>query len=90
MPGRRFSAGVHQALEAKENVKIENDNQTRATITFQNYFRMYTKLSGMSGTADTEAGEFKKIYDLDVMVIRTKMRMIRRDAPDAIYYTRKE
>jgi preprotein translocase subunit SecA len=90
MPGRRYSDGLHQALEAKENVKIENENQTLATITFQNYFRMYTKLSGMTGTADTEAAEFKKIYDLDVMVIPTNMPMIRRDAPDAIYKTRKE
>ena len=90
MPGRRYSEGLHQALEAKENVKIENENQTLATITFQNYFRMYTKLSGMTGTADTEAAEFKKIYDLDVMVIPTNMPMVRRDAPDAIYKTRKE
>ena len=90
MPGRRYSEGLHQALEAKENVKIENENQTLATITFQNYFRMYTKLSGMTGTADTEAAEFKKIYDLDVMVMPTNMPMIRRDAPDAIYKTRKE
>ena len=90
MPGRRYSDGLHQALEAKENVKIENENQTLATITFQNYFRMYTKLSGMTGTADTEAAEFKKIYDLDVMVIPTNMPMIRRDAPDVIYKTRKE
>jgi preprotein translocase subunit SecA len=66
MPGRRYSDGLHQALEAKENVKIENENQTLATITFQNYFRMYDKLAGMTGTADTEAAEFKKIYDLDV------------------------
>ena len=90
MPGRRYSEGLHQALEAKENVKIENENQTLATITFQNYFRMYTKLSGMTGTADTEAAEFKKIYDLNVMVMPTNMPMIRRDAPDAIYKTRKE
>ena len=90
MPGRRYSEGLHQALEAKENVKIENENQTLATITFQNYFRMYTKLSGMTGTADTEAAEFKKIYDLDVMVMPTNQPMIRRDAPDAIYKTRKE
>jgi len=90
MPGRRYSEGLHQALEAKENVKIENENQTLATITFQNYFRMYTKLSGMTGTADTEAAEFKKIYDLDVMVMPTNMPMVRRDAPDAIYKTRKE
>ena len=90
MPGRRYSEGLHQALEAKENVKIENENQTLATITFQNYFRMYNKLAGMTGTADTEAAEFKKIYDLDVMVMPTNMPMVRRDAPDAIYKTRKE
>ncbi|MGD8961435.1 MAG: preprotein translocase subunit SecA [Desulfobacterales bacterium] len=90
MPGRRYSEGLHQALEAKENVKIENENQTLATITFQNYFRMYDKLAGMTGTADTEAAEFKKIYDLDVMVIPTNMPMIRDDFPDAIYKTRKE
>ena len=90
MPGRRYSEGLHQALEAKENVKIENENQTLATITFQNYFRMYTKLSGMTGTADTEAAEFKKIYDLEVVVIPTNMPMIRRDYPDVIYKTRKE
>ena len=71
MPGRRYSEGLHQALEAKENVKIENENQTLATITFQNYFRMYEKLAGMTGTADTEAAEFKKIYNLDVAVIPT-------------------
>ena len=71
MPGRRYSDGLHQALEAKENVKIENENQTLATITFQNYFRMYEKLAGMTGTADTEAAEFKKIYNLDVVVIPT-------------------
>ncbi|AOY59193.1 MULTISPECIES: preprotein translocase subunit SecA [Desulfococcus] len=90
MPGRRYSEGLHQALEAKENVKIENENQTLATITFQNYFRMYDKLAGMTGTADTEAAEFKKIYDLDVMVIPTHMPMIRKDYPDAIYKTRRE
>ena len=90
MPGRRYSEGLHQALEAKENVKIENENQTLATITFQNYFRMYDKLSGMTGTADTEAAEFKKIYDLDVMVIPTHMPMVRKDYPDAIYKTRRE
>jgi len=90
MPGRRYSEGLHQALEAKENVKIENENQTLATITFQNYFRMYDKLSGMTGTADTEAAEFKKIYDLDVMVIPTNMPMIRTDFPDAIYKTRSD
>ncbi len=90
MPGRRYSEGLHQALEAKEGVKIENENQTLATVTFQNYFRMYTKLSGMTGTADTEAAEFKKIYDLDVVVIPTNMEMIRTDFPDVIYKTRKE
>jgi len=90
MPGRRYSEGLHQALEAKEGVKIENENQTLATVTFQNYFRMYSKLAGMTGTADTEAAEFKKIYDLDVVVIPTNMPMIRRDFPDVIYKTRKE
>ncbi|MFO7840208.1 MAG: preprotein translocase subunit SecA [Desulfosalsimonadaceae bacterium] len=90
MPGRRFSEGLHQALEAKEKVKIENENQTLATITFQNFFRMYDKLSGMTGTADTEAAEFKKIYDLDVVVIPTNEPMIRVDYPDAIYQTKKE
>ena len=90
MPGRRYSEGLHQALEAKENVKIENENQTLATITFQNYFRMYDKLSGMTGTADTEAAEFKKIYNLDVNVIPTHRPMIRKDFPDVIYKTRRE
>ena len=90
MPGRRYSEGLHQALEAKENVKIENENQTLATITFQNYFRMYDKLAGMTGTADTEAAEFKKIYDLDVVVIPTNMPMIRKDFPDMIYKTRQD
>jgi len=90
MPGRRYSEGLHQALEAKENVKIENENQTLATITFQNYFRMFEKLAGMTGTADTEASEFKKIYDLDVMVIPTHKPMIRDDYPDVIYKTKRE
>ena len=90
MPGRRYSEGLHQALEAKENVKIENENQTLATITFQNYFRMYNKLAGMTGTADTEAAEFKKIYGLDVLVIPTNQPMIRTDNPDVIYKTRRE
>jgi len=90
MPGRRYSEGLHQALEAKENVKIENENQTLATITFQNYFRMYDKLAGMTGTADTEAAEFKKIYSLDVSVIPTNKPMIRQDFPDVIYKTRRE
>ncbi len=90
MPGRRYSDGLHQALEAKESVKIENENQTLATITFQNYFRMYDKLAGMTGTADTEAAEFKKIYNLDVNVIPTNMPMIRKDFADVIYKTRRE
>jgi len=90
MPGRRYSEGLHQALEAKEDVKIENENQTLASITFQNYFRMYNKLAGMTGTADTEASEFKKIYDLDVVVIPTNQTMIRTDFPDVIYKTKKE
>ncbi len=90
MTGRRYSEGLHQALEAKENVKIENENQTLASITFQNFFRMYDKLSGMTGTAETEAPEFKKIYNLDVLVIPTHMTMIREDFPDLIYKTKKE
>ncbi len=90
MPGRRYSEGLHQALEAKEGVKVESENQTLATITFQNYFRMYDKLAGMTGTAETEAEEFKKIYDLDVVVIPTHKKMIRTDHPDCIYRTEKE
>ncbi len=90
MPGRRFSDGLHQALEAKEGVKIQSENQTLATITFQNYFRMYEKLAGMTGTADTEAAEFKKIYDLDVIVIPTNKPMIRKDYPDVVYRTERE
>ena len=90
MPGRRYSEGLHQALEAKEGVKIENENQTLATITFQNYFRMYKKLAGMTGTADTEAAEFKKIYNLDVVVVPTNMPMVRTDFPDVIYKTESE
>jgi preprotein translocase subunit SecA len=90
MPGRRYSEGLHQALEAKEGVRVENENQTLATITFQNYFRMYDKLAGMTGTADTEAAEFKKIYDLDVVVMPTNQPMIRTDYPDLIYKTRRE
>lgn len=90
MPGRRYSDGLHQALEAKEKVKIEKENQTLASITFQNYFRMYKKLSGMTGTADTEAEEFKKIYNLEVLVIPTNMPMIRTDYNDLIYKTEKE
>jgi preprotein translocase subunit SecA len=87
MTGRRYSEGLHQALEAKENVKIENENQTLASITFQNFFRMYDKLSGMTGTAETEAPEFKKIYDLNVLVIPTHQPMVRKDFPDLIYKT---
>ncbi len=90
MPGRRYSEGLHQALEAKENVAIENENQTLASVTFQNYFRMYDKLCGMTGTAETEAPEFKKIYGLDVVVIPTNKPMVRNDRPDVIYKTRKE
>ena len=90
MPGRRYSDGLHQALEAKEHVKIERENQTLASVTFQNYFRMYEKLAGMTGTADTEAEEFKKIYKLDVVVIPTNMPMIRNDHNDVIYKTEKE
>ncbi len=90
MPGRRYSDGLHQALEAKEGVKIENENQTLATITFQNYFRMYDKLAGMTGTADTEAAEFKKIYNLEVVVIPTNVPMIRTDNSDLIYKTEQE
>ncbi|MFZ2395948.1 MAG: preprotein translocase subunit SecA [Smithella sp.] len=90
MPGRRYSDGLHQALEAKEKVKIEKENQTLASITFQNYFRMYKKLAGMTGTADTEAAEFKKIYNLDVLVVPTNMPMIRDDYNDLIYKTEEE
>ena len=90
MPGRRWSDGLHQAVEAKEGVKVAEENQTLATVTFQNYFRMYDKLAGMTGTADTEAAEFKKIYDLDVIVIPTNEPMIRKDYPDVIYKTETE
>ncbi len=90
MPGRRWSDGLHQAVEAKEGVKIENENQTLATITFQNYFRMFEKLAGMTGTADTEAVEFKQIYNLDVVVIPTNQPMIREDNGDQIYRTEGE
>lgn len=89
MPGRRWSDGLHQAIEAKEGVRIESENQTLATITFQNYFRMFRKLAGMTGTADTEAEEFAKIYNLDVVVIPTNEPMIRVDYPDVIYKTEK-
>jgi preprotein translocase subunit SecA len=90
MPGRRWSDGLHQAVEAKEGVKIERENQTLATITFQNYFRMYKKLSGMTGTAETEAAEFEKIYKLDVVVIPTNRTLIRIENPDVVYRTEKE
>jgi preprotein translocase subunit SecA len=90
MPGRRWSDGLHQAVEAKEGVKIERENQTLATITFQNYFRMYEKLSGMTGTADTEAVEFDKIYELEVAVIPTNRELVRKEFPDVIYRTDKE
>ena len=90
MPGRRWSDGLHQSVEAKENVKIERENQTLATITFQNYFRMYKKLAGMTGTAETEAPEFDKIYRLEVMVIPTNKAMRRLENPDVVYRTEKE
>jgi len=89
MPGRRYSDGLHQALEAKEGVRIENENQTLATVTFQNYFRMYKKLAGMTGTADTEAAEFQSIYNLEVMVVPTNKPMRRNDCADVIYKTQK-
>ncbi len=90
MPGRRYSEGLHQALEAKEKLRVKSENQTLATVTFQNYFRMYEKLAGMTGTADTEAEEFQKIYKLDVVVVPTHRPMIRIDHPDVIYRTEKE
>ena len=90
MPGRRWSDGLHQAVEAKEGVRIREENQTLASITIQNYFRMYHKLGGMTGTADTEAVEFKKIYDLDVVVIPPNRPMVRLDHPDVVYKTERE
>src|SRR3954467_5163946 len=90
MPGRRWSDGLHQAVEAKENVKIENENQTLATVSFQNYFRLYTKLAGMTGTADTEAQEFGSIYKLEVLVIPTNKKNIRKDQQDTVYKTERE
>ena len=90
MPGRRWSDGLHQAVEAKEKVKIERENQTLATVTFQNYFRKYDKLCGMTGTADTEAPEFNKIYKLDVIVIPTNRELLRLEEPDSIYRTERE
>jgi preprotein translocase subunit SecA len=90
MPGRRWSDGLHQAVEAKEGVKVERENQTLATITFQNYFRMYKKLAGMTGTAETEAAEFQKIYNLDVTVVPTNRNMVRKEFPDVVYRTEEE
>jgi preprotein translocase subunit SecA len=90
MPGRRWSDGLHQAVEAKENVKIERENQTLATITFQNYFRMYKKLGGMTGTAETEAAEFQKTYNLDVTVVPTNQPMLRKEHSDVVYRTEEE
>ena len=90
MPGRRWSDGLHQSVEAKENVKVERENQTLATITFQNYFRMYKKLAGMTGTAETEAAEFGKIYNLDVLVIPTNRTLLRVENPDIVFRTEKE
>jgi len=90
MPGRRWSDGLHQAVEAKENVKIQRENQTLATITFQNYFRMYKKLAGMTGTAETEAAEFQKIYNLDVTVVPTNRPLIRKENQDMVYRTEVE
>ncbi|CUZ07519.1 preprotein translocase subunit SecA [Serratia marcescens] len=90
MQGRRWSDGLHQAVEAKEGVEIQNENQTLASITFQNYFRLYEKLAGMTGTADTEAFEFSSIYKLDTIVVPTNRPMIRKDMPDLVYMTEKE
>jgi len=90
MPGRRFSDGLHEALEAKENVEIRSETQTLATITIQNYFRMYSKLAGMTGTAETEADEFESIYDLDVVVVPTNVPVVRQDMNDQVYRTRRE
>ncbi|MGA2074731.1 MAG: preprotein translocase subunit SecA [Terriglobia bacterium] len=90
MPGRRWSDGLHQAIEAKEGVKIEKENQTLATITFQNYFRMYDKLAGMTGTAETEAAEFEKIYELEIVVVPTNKLLIRHEFPDVVYRTERE
>src|SRR5699024_1213233 len=87
MFGRRYNEGLHQAIEAKEHVKIEKESMTQATITFQNFFRMYGKLSGMTGTALTEEGEFNDIYSLDVIVIPTNKPVVRIDYPDAVYKT---
>jgi len=90
MPGRRWSDGLHQAIEAKENVPIQNENQTLASITFQNYFRLYKKIAGMTGTAETESFEFSSIYNLDTIIIPTNKKMIRKDFPDLVYISEKE
>src|ERR1035441_5732230 len=90
MEGRRYSDGLHQAIEAKENVKVEAATQTYATITLQNYFRMYHKLAGMTGTAETEAGEFWDIYKLDVVTIPTNLPVTRKDTQDLVYKTKRE
>jgi preprotein translocase subunit SecA len=90
MPGRRWSDGLHQAVEAKEGIPVQSENQTLASVTFQNYFRMYGKLGGMTGTADTEAPEFHKIYNLDVLVVPTNRPMVRKDLPDVVYKTERE
>src|ERR1700684_4338452 len=90
MPGRRWSDGLHQSIEAKEGVTIRKEDQTLATITFQNYFRLYKKLSGMTGTAETEAAEFDNIYKLDIIVIPTNRQMLRLENPDAVFSTQKE
>src|SRR6202050_3625257 len=90
MPGRRWSDGLHQAVEAKEDVKIREENQTVASITFQNYFRLYKKLSGMTGTADTEAFEFQQIYGLEVVVIPTHKPMIRKDNSDLVFLSEQD
>ena len=90
MPGRRWSDGLHQAVEAKEHVQVKGETQTLATITIQNYFRMYDKLAGMTGTAETEESEFYSIYGLEVMVIPTNRPVRRNDQPDRIYKTRRE
>ena len=90
MPGRRWSDGLHQSIEAKEGVSIRKEDQTLATITFQNYFRLYKKLSGMTGTAETEAAEFEKIYKLEIVVIPTNKPMLRVENPDVVYRTEKE
>jgi preprotein translocase subunit SecA len=90
MPGRRWSDGLHQSIEAKEGVSIRKEDQTLATITFQNYFRLYQKLSGMTGTAETEAAEFEKIYKLEIVVIPTNKPLLRLENPDVVFRTEKE